>query len=56
MSNWNILEKPVNKEIGPQFDTRDFSLFLKNGFIIVYFRQFGQITQVRDLLKSKWQV
>jgi len=50
MSNSNILEKPVNKNIGLQFDIYDLSLFLKHGFIIAYFRQSGQIPEVTDLL------
>jgi hypothetical protein len=50
MSDLNILEKPVHKEIGLQFDICDLSPILKHGFIIAYIRQFGQIPQVIDLL------
>jgi len=50
-SNSNILEKPVNKKIGLPFDTCDLSPFLKHGFIIAHFRQFGKIPQINDLLE-----
>jgi len=42
MSNSNILDKSINKEIGVKFYTCDLSPF---------FWQFGKITQVSDLLE-----